>query len=173
MTRLDVTGWQLTALTDVPDAARGPLPATVPGCVHTDLLAAGVIDDPYLGQNELSAPWIGRADWQYRGTFTVTAEMLEAEHLTLVCDGLDTVAEVSVNGESVARTESMHVGYRFEIRDRVRGGKTNSSSSSAPLTPTPRQSRKSWASCQTPTRSRLTLSARWRATSAGTGVRRW
>lgn len=122
MTRLNVTGWQLTALTDVPEAARGPLPATVPGCVHTDLLAAGVIDDPYVGQNELSAPWIGRADWQYRGTFTVTAEMLTAEHLTLVCDGLDTVAEVSVNGELVARTESMHVGYRFELKDRVHGG---------------------------------------------------
>jgi len=57
VTRFDLpTAWQLSALTDVPEAARGPFPVTVPGCVHTDLLVAGVIRDPYLGKNELETP---------------------------------------------------------------------------------------------------------------------
>lgn len=126
MKRFDLpSAWQLSALSDVPEAARGTFGATVPGCVHTDLLAAGVIEDPYLGQNELETHWIGRADWRYSCAFEVTAAMLEAEHLTLVCKGLDTVAEITLNGVQVARTENMHVGYRFALKDRVREGENS------------------------------------------------
>ncbi len=120
--KLELSAWQLSALNDVPAEAQGTFPATVPGCVHTDLLAANVIEDPYLAQNEPKSAWLGRADWRYSCTFTATAEMLLAEHLTLVCDGLDTVAELSLNGEQFAATESMHVGYRFELKDLVKEG---------------------------------------------------
>ena len=122
MTKVELSAWQLSALSEVPAEAQGTFPATVPGCVHTDLLTAGVIEDPYLAQNEPKSAWIGRADWRYRCTFTATEEMLSAEHLTLVCDGLDTVAELSLNGEPFAATESMHVGYRFELKGLVQGG---------------------------------------------------
>jgi len=44
-------------------------PATVPGSVHTDLLAAGAIPDPYLDDNEALLKWIGLCDWEYRTTF--------------------------------------------------------------------------------------------------------
>ena len=40
-------------------------PPVVPGCVHTDLLAAGVIPDPFLGRNETEVAWVGRRDWTY------------------------------------------------------------------------------------------------------------
>ncbi len=122
MVRFDFSGWHLEALSDVPEAARHVFPATVPGCVHTDLLAAGIIEDPYWAENEPQTAWIGRADWGYSCTFDVSADTLEAEHLTLVCEGLDTVAELSVNGERVAQTESMHVGYRFDIKPLVKEG---------------------------------------------------
>ena len=39
------------------------VPATVPGCVHLDLLAAGLIDDPYVDHNELAVQWIGESAW--------------------------------------------------------------------------------------------------------------
>ena len=45
------------------------LPAKVPGCVHTDLLAAGKIQDPFNRDVEASLQWIGKTDWQYRRTF--------------------------------------------------------------------------------------------------------
>jgi beta-mannosidase len=50
-------------------SATFPVPATVPGCVHTDLLAAGVIGDPLVGDNELRQAWIGRTDWVYETAF--------------------------------------------------------------------------------------------------------
>ena len=58
---------------DVPDEIAGrTIPATVPGCVHLDLLAAGLIPDPYLDENELAVAWVARADWRYETTFAWT-----------------------------------------------------------------------------------------------------
>ena len=59
--------WTLRPLTEAP--VDGPVPATVPGCVHTDLLAAGLIPDPYLDDNETRLGWIGRTDWAYETVF--------------------------------------------------------------------------------------------------------
>ena len=41
------------------------LPATVPGCVHTDLLNNGVIDDPYWRDNNTAYQWIEKEKWNY------------------------------------------------------------------------------------------------------------
>jgi len=87
--------------------------ATVPGCVHTDLLNADLIPDPYRDRNELELSWIGRSDWRYSTTFTLDAD--PAGRTDLVCDGLDTVAEVIVNGTVVGRTANMHRNWRFDL----------------------------------------------------------
>ena len=57
--------------------------ASVPGCVHTDLMSAGLIDDPFYGRNEKSIQWIGEKDWEYRKTFTIS----EADLLVCVVQG--------------------------------------------------------------------------------------
>ena len=59
------------------------LPATVPGCVHTDLLAAGKIPDPFYGTNELDLQWIEERDWEYQATFTVAAALLRDPRVEL------------------------------------------------------------------------------------------
>jgi beta-mannosidase len=87
--------------------------ASVPGCVHTDLLAAGLIPDPYLDRHELELAWIGRTDWQYDTNFEWTPSGVA--RVELVCDGLDTIATVTVNGTEVAKTYNMHRGYRFDV----------------------------------------------------------
>ncbi|WP_017581855.1 glycoside hydrolase family 2 protein [Nocardiopsis valliformis] len=117
-------GWTLTAvphggaLSD-PAAAVGEVPATVPGCVHTDLLDRGLVEDPYLDDNENRLAWIGRTDWKY--TRSLAEESQEtggtAERVDLVCDGLDTVAAVRVGGREVGRTANMHRSYRFDITE--------------------------------------------------------
>ena len=71
------------------------LPASVPGCVHTDLLAAGRIEDPYLDENESKLSWIGRTEWTYSTSF---AHDPGAGRTDLVCAGLDTIAEIELNG---------------------------------------------------------------------------
>ncbi|HEV2778319.1 MAG TPA: glycoside hydrolase family 2 protein [Actinophytocola sp.] len=111
-------GWTLSS-TAGPGVAG--LPATVPGCVHTDLLAAGIIPDPYLDLNEESLGWIGRADWTYALGFDWTDG--GADRTELVCAGLDTVAAITLNGAEVGRTANMHRSYRFDVGPMLRPGR--------------------------------------------------
>ena len=77
------------------------LPANVPGGVHTDLLAAGRIPDPFVADNEKHVQWVAESDWEYRTSFTCHAELLAEEKIFLVCDGLDTLATVVLNGHEL------------------------------------------------------------------------
>ncbi len=99
------------------------LPATVPGCVHTDLRRAGKIPDPFWGTNEAQLQWIEERDWVYRTTFNVPAELLASEIVDLVADGLDTAATVHLNGHLIAQTENMFVGHRWDVKRHLRGGR--------------------------------------------------
>ncbi|TDC23897.1 glycoside hydrolase family 2 protein [Kribbella albertanoniae] len=87
--------------------------ATVPGEVHTDLLAGGVIPDPFDGDNESKLAWIGLTDWVYRTTFDWAADGHAVQEL--VADGLDTAATVTLNGTELGRTCNQHRGYRFDV----------------------------------------------------------
>lgn len=117
------SGWTLRLETDrVVPAEAGDLRVTrvaaaVPGCVHTDLLAAGLIPDPYLDRAEEQVAWVGKADWRY-GT-QIAAARTGAERTDLVFEGLDTVAEISLAGRGLGRTRNMHRTYRFEVTDLV------------------------------------------------------
>jgi beta-mannosidase len=110
-------GWTLRA-------AGGPVPAEisaatvaaqVPGSVHTDLLAAGLIPDPYLDRNETALAWMHRADWRYELPFTAAAPA-DDERVDLVFDGLDTVATIELDGSGVGSTANQHRSYRFDVR---------------------------------------------------------
>ncbi|MFD6415821.1 glycoside hydrolase family 2 protein [Streptomyces sp. NPDC060194] len=111
-------GWTLRC----EDSARDirELPASVPGCVHTDLLRAGLIDDPYFAENEAGLNWIGRVPWSYETRFTwqPTGET----HTDLVCEGLDTVATLTLNGTVLGSTANMHRGYRWPVAELLRAG---------------------------------------------------
>ena len=96
------------------------LPATVPGSIHTDLLAEGLIDDPYLDDNERLLSWIGACDWTYSTAFDWRDEGDDATEL--VFEGLDTVARVELNGTLIAETRNMHRTYRVDVRPFLREG---------------------------------------------------
>nr|WP_203453471.1 glycoside hydrolase family 2 protein [Jiangella aurantiaca] len=87
--------------------------------MHTDLLAAALIADPYLDQNEHELKWIGRCDWKYSTTFGTPER--EADRVDLVCGGLDTFATVEVNGTLVGTTRNMHRSYRIPVQDVLAG----------------------------------------------------
>jgi beta-mannosidase len=99
------------------------IPATVPGCVHTDLLAAGLIPDPFLDRNETAVDWVSRTDWTYRTTLTPgqlagadgEADTPRYERTDLVFDGLDTAAAIEFDGHHLGRTRNMHRAYRFDL----------------------------------------------------------
>ncbi len=114
-------------------AVAGPVPAeldgvtvraTVPGCVHTDLLAAGLIPDSYLDENEALLAWVGDVDWRYETTFAWGGDDAAAGHdvVELVAEGLDTVATVELDGAVVGRTANMHRTHRFDVTDALAVG---------------------------------------------------
>src|SRR3546814_15133443 len=117
-------GWTARILTetapaDLDQELRAGIPATVPGVVHTDLLTAGLITDPFVDDAESTLQWIGRSDWEYRTTFDWSDDG-SVRH-DLVAAGLDTVAHIELNGSAVAAPATKHVSNRFDV--------------SAPLTP--------------------------------------
>ena len=104
VTQLD-EGWNLFH-------AGAQLPVQVPGCVHADLLDAGLIPDPYLGANEHEVAWVGRQDWTYTTQVEATGPH---ERTDLVFDGLDTAARITLAGAELGRTRNMHRSYRFDV----------------------------------------------------------
>ena len=112
-------GWtlQLTA-GPIPAGLPEVIAATVPGAVHTDLLAAGLIPDPYLDLNERDVQWVAQCDTRYRTTF----DLVDSGHerIDLLAEGLDTVATVTLNGSELGRTKNQHRSYRFDLRSTIR-----------------------------------------------------
>ena len=94
--------------------------AKVPGSVHTDLLAHGLIRDPYVGAPEAELQWIGLADWEYRARFDVDAATLARPNAELRFDGLDTYAEVTLNGKPLLRADNAHRTWRARVEGRLR-----------------------------------------------------
>lgn len=97
-------------------------PAQVPGGVHTDLLAAGQIPDPFVGDKEFDVQWVAEKDWSFSRQFTVSAEMLAEDRVVLVCDGLDTLGQATLNGKVLGRFENMFRVYQWEVKDILRPG---------------------------------------------------
>ncbi|MDX6444544.1 MAG: beta-mannosidase [Blastocatellia bacterium] len=97
-------------------------PASVPGCVHTDLLNNKLIDDPFYRDNEKKLQWIGKTDWEYQTTLNVTAEMLAQKNLELVFEGLDTYANVFLNDEPLISTDNMFRTWRVDVKRFARPG---------------------------------------------------
>ena len=95
-------------------------PAQVPGAVHTDLLAQGLIPDPYVGAPEAGLQWIGLADWEYRARFDVDAATLARAHAELAFEGLDTFATVTLNGQPLLQADNSHRTWRARVDGRLR-----------------------------------------------------
>lgn len=91
-------------------------PATVPGTIHVDLLNNGLIEDPFYRLNENDLQWIDKVNWEYRTHFKVPAEMKLADKLILIFEGLDTYADVFLNGEKIHVNYSMFVNAEIVIK---------------------------------------------------------
>ena len=113
-----VSGWQFR---EQDEAAWHP--AKVPGEVHTDLLANKIIPDPFYRDNEKKLQWIEKEDWEYKTSFAVPAGLLQKKQLDLVFDGLDTYAEVYLNGKLVLNADNMFRQWKVPVKDKLVAGK--------------------------------------------------
>ncbi|GHT54222.1 beta-mannosidase [Bacteroidia bacterium] len=91
-------------------------PATIPGGVHTDLMANKIIDDPFFRLNERGMQWIDKEDWLYETTFEVDANILQKENIVLRFDGLDTYADVTLNGTKILSANNMFREWTVNVK---------------------------------------------------------
>jgi len=96
--------------------------ATVPGLIHTDLLAHQLIPDPFYRDNEKKVQWVSGSEWEYRKTINADAALLKHKHVDLVFDGLNTVADVLVNGKLILHTDNMFREWRTDIKPYLKSG---------------------------------------------------
>ncbi len=98
------------------------VPARVPGCVHSDLMAAGTIPDPFIRDNEDAIKWVSETDWVYSRDLEISANVLTRDRVLLRCDGLDTLATITVNGKRVGQSDNMFRTWEMSIKDVLRPG---------------------------------------------------
>ena len=94
--------------------------AIVPGVVHTDLLAHGLIEDPFFRLNERAAQWVDKEDWVYETTFDIPVNMLGNRNYRLVFNGLDTYADVELNGEKILSADNMFRRWPVDVSDKLK-----------------------------------------------------
>ncbi len=101
------------------------LPASVPGTVHQDLIDNGKLVNPFFGKNEEIVQWVEKEDWVYKTQFVVDKAQLERQDAILCFEGLDTYADIYLNGSLLKRTDNMFVGYELPVKDVLREGENH------------------------------------------------
>lgn len=87
---------------------------TVPGSVYLDLLNTGCMPDPFFRDHEEIVLKLADYDYEYIKTFTVVD--LDYQELSLLCEGIDTLSEIFINGHEVGKTQNMHRTYIFDVK---------------------------------------------------------
>ncbi len=112
MGKIDLNGkWKMKNVTK-----EEWIDAKVPGTVFADLLNAGLVDDPFFRDNEDKIQDLFLEDYEYIREFEVLSSHLKNDEVMLCCEGIDTVADIYLNKQLVAKTENMHRTYKFDIR---------------------------------------------------------
>jgi beta-mannosidase len=97
-------------------------PATVPGCVHTDLLTNNLIQDPFYRMNEKDQQWIDKEDWIYKKSFMIDSAIYSMQKIELSFKGLDTYADVYLNDSLVLKAENMFREWKPEVKNHIKLG---------------------------------------------------
>ncbi len=118
MKRIDKDqNWKMRIIGDTMDEGAY-IPALVPGSVYNDLINAGRMEDPYWRDNETEALELMKNDFEYRGSFDVNADDLaDADEVILRFNGLDTIADISLNGKPLGSVDNMHRVWEYSVKD--------------------------------------------------------
>ena len=99
------------------------VPAQVPGCVHLDLMAAGLLDDLNYRDREKDQNFIGETDWRYTRDFDLTPDLLAHDRVLLRCAGLDTLASIRLNDTPVGQADNMFREWEFDVKSHLHLGR--------------------------------------------------
>lgn len=101
------------------------LSATVPGTVQGDLINHKLLPNPFYGTNEEKIQWVENRDWEYKTTFNIESRQLQFDATAMVFEGLDTYADVYLNGSLLLKSDNMFVGYSAEVKKVLKVGKNH------------------------------------------------
>lgn len=96
--------------------------AAVPGCVQTDLMRHGLIEDPHKGENETKAQWVHDRTWEYKTSFQADATLLAHDAVELEFQGLATRATVWLNGKDILHADNLFRDWRIPVREILKPG---------------------------------------------------
>lgn len=106
------SGWNLQT-----DTLSIDLQVDIPSVVQADLYENGLIPHPYLGKVEQDLQWIPQQIWDYSLKFDVDNDIFEKDNIDLIFNGLDTYADVWLNGEKIIHSDNMFVKYQKEVKN--------------------------------------------------------
>lgn len=98
------------------------MPATVPGCVHTDLIRNKIIEDPFYRLNEHDVQWVDKKDWIYTTYINITAEQLQKDRIAITFEGLDTYTDVFLNERKIVSSDNMFRAWTKEVKKYLKKG---------------------------------------------------
>lgn len=117
------SGWMLTIPEDnVYHIGPDPIPATIPGSVYSCLLENKLMPDPYWRDNELDALKLMENDFLFTEHFVPEKEVLSSDRVILKFDGIDTIADITLNGTLLGHTENMHRSFEFDVKELLKEG---------------------------------------------------
>ncbi len=119
MKRLELNGiWKMKE-----EHGEQEYPAKVPGSVLLTLLDAGAIEDPYYRRNEYKTKELFRKNYVFYREFEADSEFLREENIELVCEGLDTLADIYINDNKVFYADNMHRTWRVPVKKWLKAGR--------------------------------------------------
>ena len=106
-------GWNLKT-----DTLGIDLQVNLPSEAHADLYAAGLIPHPYgEGDEEQQLQWIPQHQWDYSLKFDIDNKVWNQDNIDLIFNGLDTYADVWLNGEKILHSDNMFVRYEKDVKN--------------------------------------------------------
>ncbi len=97
------------------------LSATVPGNVELDLLAAGMIENPEIGNNIYKLRPYEFCQWMYSRHFTAPS-LVDGQRLILDFEGIDCIADIWLNGEKIGSADDALIAHRFDVTGKAKAG---------------------------------------------------
>lgn len=111
--------WTLT-FTHPDTGQTHSIPATVPGNTEMDLMREGLIDNPMPHDDpHAMRKWERVDDWTYETAFDAP-EAAEDETVRLTFEGINTLAEVTLNGQPLLECDNMFLPYEIDVTDQLK-----------------------------------------------------
>lgn len=110
------SNWKLKVMGQNVYGIGDEIPAVVPGTVYGNLLEQGLMPDPYYRDNELTALKLMDNDFEFACEFEITEEELDKDLCALRFEGIDTIADIYLNGKKLGYADNMHRSWEFDIK---------------------------------------------------------